>query len=174
MGKTLWDKLTAELDEDERIVYPEMYIKNPRLYDRINGIAYLVKDRNDPKAELTWVWEGTLERVTKSVDVEIIAKQLIVRIRLPWNEVNFEWMISQVELDEHRDDYTVIDVFLKIRDKERPNDVQIVVDPLDFESNRSRYEVVEVRYLVCWKPSPGVEQRLLNINPKSIHTVISI
>lgn len=174
MTKSLWDTLTAELDEDERIVYPEMYIKNPKLYDKINGIAYLVKERNNPKAQLTWVWENTLERISKSEDVEVIAKQLVVRIRLPWNEVNFEWTVSQAELDENRDEYTVIDVFLKVRDKEHPNDVRVVVNTLDFESNRDKYEVVEIRYLVCWKPSPGTEQRLLGINPKSIHTVISL
>jgi hypothetical protein len=171
--ENLWEKLQAELDEDERIVYPEMYIKNPKLYDKIVGIAYLVKERNNPEAELTWVWERTLERVLKSEDIEVVAKQLIVRIRLPWNQVNFEWTVSQAELEEHIDDYDVIDVFLKIRRKDSPDDVQFVTDPLEFESNRDQYDIVEVRYLVCWKPSPKTKGRLVGINPDNIHTVIA-
>ena len=169
MTETLWAKLTLGIDEDERIVYPEMYIANPRLYDKIVGVAYLVKERGNPDAELDWVWEHTLERVLKSKDVEVFAKQLIVRIRLPWNEVNFEWTVGEVELDENRDDYTVIDVFLKIQEKGNPDSVQIMIDPLEFESNRDKYEVVETRYLVCWKPSPKAEQELLNVNVSGIY-----
>ena len=169
MTETLWAKLTLGINEDERIVYPEMYIANPRLYDKIVGIAYIVKERDNPNAELDWVWEHALERVFKNKDVEILAKQLIVRIRLPWNEVNFEWTVGKAELDENRDDYTVIDVFLKIREKGCPDSVQIVTDPLEFESNRHKYDVVETRYLVCWKPSPKAEQELLDINVSGIY-----
>ena len=169
MNGLLWPKLTLGIDEDERIVYPEMYIANPRLYDKIIGVAYLVRERGNPKAELDWVWERNLERVSKDGNVEVLVKQLIVRLRLPWNEVNFEWFVGEVELDENKDDYTVIDVLLKIQEKGRPDSVQIMTDSLEFESNRDRYEVVETRYLVCWKTSDKEEQELLNINVPGIY-----
>jgi len=159
-------------------VTPEIYVNNPQMYDKICGIAYLVKGRA-AGSQITWVWERTLERILKSDDVEILMKVLVVRLRLPWDEFNYQWTVGQAELDENRDDYQVVDVFLKIREKADPNNVSFVTNPLEFEENREKYDVVEVRYLVCWKISQESEKRLLGlttavVDPDTVHKFISI
>ena len=167
---SFWEKLVVGLDDDERIIFPEMYEKSRRLYDKLIGVAYLVRSKENPEAGLDWVWQNSLSRIKNEVDV--LAKQYVVRIRLPWNEVRTEWLCSQEELDEHREDYEVIDVYLKVRLKDDPNSLPIM-DPLEFESNRDKYDVVEARYLVAWKLNPEEQARFLGIDMDTFHTVIS-
>ena len=166
---TLLEKVVIGLDSDERLIFPHLYLDNKRMYDQISGVAYLIKE-DHPDAELDWVWESGLERLRNNgCGINVLAKVLIVRIRLPWNSVRYEWLCSQQELDDSREDFCVIDIFIKARDKENPSKV-ILADPLEFEKNRDRFEVVEVRYLVAWKDTRRYSRQLLTIDPERIHT----
>lgn len=180
MRKDGWSEMMASLDDDERLVWPRMYFQNRHLYDAIRGVAYIVKDLNHSDAGLDWVWANHLDKLLRQKDVLVLAKQFVVRLRLPWNELKYEWLISQKELHGHREDYQVIDVFLRVRVKDNHTEV-VLIDPLEFEINRDKYDVLEVRYLVAWKFGMNPDEKpywnsechtraLLDINPDSFTT----
>lgn len=167
-----YNKLMSYLEEDERIVWPEMYLKHRDLYDKICGIAYLVRYKDDPERNIEWVWENQIGKVMERAPIDILEKQLVVRVRLPWNEVDTEWLCSQYELDKIRDDVDILQVFLRVYDKvdkiERP-----VIDPLEYHLDMDRYERLEARYLVTWTMSPETEKRLLDITPDDYVSVMA-
>ena len=166
MSKHLWDKLVVGLDEDERIVFPQMYLDHKNLYDKICGIGYLIGTPNG----LDWVWQNGLDRVQENSDCEVLRKVFIVRLRLPWNQTRDEWLIDQDELNAHREEYEVLEVYIRAAPK---NDSTIVkmLDPLEFEMDRDAYTILEAKYFVCWKQEPEDIKQLLDIG--SYHTVIS-
>jgi hypothetical protein len=173
----LWDELHSYLDDDERIVFPEMYLENREIYDSIRDVVYLVKGRNgEPSADnrfpLDWVPEHYLPRLLKEQDVDILSKHLIVRLRLPWEKVSHEWLISQEELDENREYYDIIDIFLRVKHKDMDS-TTFVFDRLEFEQNRDNYEIIDAKYLVSLKLTKETRARLLGIDPDSIHTYMS-
>ncbi len=173
MPSNVWNYLHCHLDEDERLVFPEMYIENRHIYDSIRDVVYLVRDRDNPDGGFCWVKELALGRVLKDLDVELLGKQLIVRLRLPWGEpVPGEWLISQEELDENREYYDVLDIFLKVKHKDLDG-VMPMFDMIEFEQNRDNYEVIEARYLVAVKLSKDTKAELLGIDPDSVHTYMS-
>lgn len=163
--ESLYSRICVGLDDDHRIVFPEMYIEHPDLYDQIVGIAYLVRGVN-PEDRLDWIWEGAVEKLrSRYPDVQILAKQLIVRLRLPWNKVDTEWTCSREELDGVREDVDILDVFVFVEDKQDPGKRKLV-EPIEFEENRDRYNVLEIRYSVRWKMSKEQEEKLLEIDPR--------
>lgn len=167
--KNIWDDLHSYLDDDERLVFPEMYLENRHLYDKIRGVVYLIRDRKYPSSGLEWVSELGLGKVMKNHDVDLLTKQLVVRLRLPWNRVRGEWLISQEELDTDREYYEVLDTFLRVRHKDSPKEIPLL-DVLEFEANRDDYEILEVQYLVGLRLTKETEARLLGIDPDSIST----
>lgn len=159
---SLYSQLTVGLDDDQRIVFPEMYIEHPELYDDIIGVAYLVKG-DHPDSRLDWVWERAIPDLLKrSPKTKILAKQLIVRLRLPWNEVDTEWTCSRKELEDVREDVDILEVFIYAEDRLRPGRTRLI-DPLDFQTNRDRYDVKDIRYCVAWKMSEKSMKELLGI-----------
>lgn len=166
---SMWTELNWYLDDDERLVSPEIYLANRQLYDEIRNVVYIVRDRQYPESGLEWVKESALGRVMKNHDVDLLSKQLIVSLRLPWNSKRIEWLCTQKELDENREYYEILDTFLRVRRKDNPKEVPLF-DVLEFETNRDNYEVVEVRYLVGMKLNAETKARLLGIDPDSIHT----
>ena len=166
---SMWDELNSYLDTDERLVWPDMYLENRNIYDGVRDVVYLIKQRNHPEARLQWVTELALPKALKDGDFDMLAKQLIVRIRLPWNKVKHEWLCDQEELDSNREYYDILDIFLKVRRKDNPEEAPMF-DMLEFERNRDLYEIVEARYLVTLKFSAETQGRLLGIDPDSITT----
>lgn len=163
----LWEKLMVGLDEDQRIVFPKMYLDNKNLYDKICGIGYLIKT---PQG-LDWVWENGIDRIREMDDCEILKKVLIVRLRLPWNRVRDEWLTSQEELNTHRKEYKaglcgstleILDVYVRGAPKNDPTNVRML-EPIEFEANRDAYNILETKYYVCWKLDPEQIERLLDI-----------
>ena len=167
--KNMWNDLHSYLDDDERLVWPDMYLKNRHLYDDVRGVVYLIRDRKFPDSGLEWVSEWGLGRALKNDDIDLLAKQLVVRLRLPWNKVQQEWLISQEELNEDREYYEVLDTFLRVRHKDSTKEIPLF-DTLDFETHRDDYEVMEVRYLVGRRYNKATQARLLGIDPDSITT----
>lgn len=168
LGK-MWTEFNGYLDDDERLVYPEMYLENRHLYDGVRDIVYLIKDRSHPDASLEWIKESALGELLKNHDYDILAKQLIVRLRLPWTQVQKEWLVTQEELEEDRKYLEVIGTFLRVLRTDDPEEIPLF-DILDFEANRHDYEVVEVQYLVTMRRSKADTARLLGIPPDNIHT----
>lgn len=148
-GASLYKRVTAGLDSDERVIFPHTWKANRELYDRFIGRAYLVKQRNHPDAEIDWVWERNLESVMRRVDLELITQVYIVRVRLPWNEVRDEWLVDVHELRELGAGIEVIDTYIQAINL----DTGKLCRPakLEFEEHREKYKVVEVLYLVGWK-----------------------
>lgn len=166
---SMWEELNWYLDHDERLVSPETYLNNRQLYDDIRNVVYIVRDRKYPEAGLEWVKESHLGKLMKNQDVDLLSKQLIVSLRLPWKRLPVEWLVSQDELDENREFYEILDTFLRVRRKDNPKEIPMF-DVLEFEANRDNYEVVEVRYLVGLRFSAEGQARLLGIDPDSIST----
>lgn len=166
---SMWEELNWYLDGDQRLVSPEMYLNNRHLYDDILNIVYIVRTRNSPDSDLDWVKESQLGYLMKNQDVDLLSKQLIVSLRLPWKRMPSEWLVSQEELDENREYLDVLDTFLRVRRKDNPKEVPLF-DLLEFEENRDKYEVVEVRYLVGTKLTKRDKACLLGIDPDSIST----
>jgi hypothetical protein len=164
-GLEEWDKLAATLDDDLRLIYPDMYLEHEQLFDKIMGVGYLIKDLGFPEKGLDWVNESQLNKLLQTrPNVAVLSKLLIVRLRLPWNEVNTEWLVSEVELNEHRDEYEVLEVFLRIRRIGSNEKIRWLraEDKQYFDEHRDEFEVVEKRYSVRWKWSEEDKIRLLD------------
>jgi hypothetical protein len=155
------------LDDDERIIFPHMYKDNRDLYDKICGVGYLIRG-TEPNSRVDWVWDTQLDSVSRRADIVILQKILIVRLRLPWIDVDYEFLVTQGELDENREDYQVLAVYLQLRDLQTGEFLDRA-DPREFEENRDKYEVLDARYLVCWRMSEESERRLLDIDPDHVH-----
>lgn len=158
-----WEKLSSTLDDDMQLIYPSMYLEHEHLYDSIIGIGYLFKDLKHPENGFDWALEYKMHDILKNnPGIAIIAKLLLVRLRLPWNEVNTEWLVNEVELSEHADEYEVLDVFLWVR-KIGETEPQWVLGERKayFETHRDEFEVLEKRYCVRWKWSNDEKEKLL-------------
>ncbi len=166
---SMWEELNWYLDSDERLVSPEMYLENRQLYDNIRNVVYIVRDRQHPDPGLEWVKESHLGKLMKDQDVDLLTKVLIVRLRLPWKRLPSEWLISQEELNAGREYYDILGTFLKVRRKDNPKEVPLF-DVLEFETNRDKYEVMEVQYLVTLKLTAEAQARLLGIDPNTFST----
>lgn len=179
MRQDVWSRMTVGLDDDERLIWPRMYFQNRQIYDAIRGIAYLVKSITHPENGISWIWETAPKRFDTSPDLEMVAKLFVVRLRLPWNDLEHEWLISKEELHAHPDDFQVIDVFLRVQAKDSDTEIALI-DPLEFETNRDKYNVLEARYLVAWKSTLEDDKkpywdsesraRALDIDPDSFIT----
>ena len=174
-----WEKLAETLDDDLRLIYPEMYLGNEHLFDKIVGIGYLIKDLNHPDGGLDWVNGSYLNKLLlKYPHIAVLSKLLIVRLRLPWNNVNTEWLMSEQELNENRGDYEVLEVFLRIRRTSTNEKAKWlrVEDKQYFEEHREEFDIVEKRYSVRWKWSEKDITDLLSdslVDKDNIHTYIS-
>lgn len=175
-----WEKLSKTLDDDLMLIYPGMYLENEHLFDQIMGIGYLIKDLSHPDSGLDWVRESRLiDTLRKHPKTAVISKLLIVRLRLPWSEVNTEFLITEQMFRESPEEYDVLEIFLYLRDIESNEKAFWALSPekkLEFESNRDRYEVLEKRYSVRWKWSDEEIEKLLNeslITENSVHTYMA-
>lgn len=168
----MWKELSSYIDDDERLVFPEAYLKNRELYDKIRDVVWFIKPVGYPNAKLQFVTELALPNVLKNYHVDVLGKALIVRLRLPWREARQEWLCSQEELNANREYYQVLDTYITVRRKGSPKEIPLF-NILDFEENRDKYDVVDVKYLVTLRLSKEVTARLLGIDPDSIHTYIS-
>lgn len=148
----VWNTITEGLGSDERVVFPWMYEAYPDLYDDIRTRGYLIRERREG-AEVSWCASHTLERVLSSKVWEVLDEVYIVRLRLPWRQTQFEWTMSLDELNEFREDYHVIDTYIRVMDKETGKIRLVLDDRADFEENRDRYDILEIRFLVRWKSS---------------------
>jgi hypothetical protein len=165
-NKDFWDRLMVGLDDDERIVSPEIYLDNKDLYDKICGIAYLIGTPNG----IDWVWERGLNRARQN-GWTILKKVLIVRVRLPWNEPYNEWWIDHEELNAHRNEYEILEVQIRATPKDSPHEIKIM-EPLEFEMNRENYVVVDAKYMVRWRFEPEEIKQIKKIRGDH-HSVLS-
>lgn len=158
-----WWELVEGLNDDETIVAPHVYKRMRHLFDSVIGRVYILKGPGD-EGRIDWVWESRLSSVTSRGDVDIIAEWYLVRYRLPWYQANerFEWFISQAELDERREDLQVLEVYIRAIDK--TTGILDLINPLWYEEHPENYEIVETRYLVCWRSSedPGIDPALVH------------
>lgn len=151
--QSLWGEMGLSLDDDERLVWPDMYLRNRNLYDEIRGVAYILRHKGRPDSQWEWVYSHELPKVLEKFnDVEVIARQLVCRIRLPWNEMIFERFMSEEEFNEWREELDVIDIQLQVWDKERLRE-RYIFDLSEFHRNRDRFIVRQRKYLVTWKTS---------------------
>ena len=177
-GLEEWEKLAVTLDDDLRLIYPEMYLENARLFDKIVGVGYLIKDLNHSEGGLDWIPESRLNKVLlENPSIAVLSKLVIVRLRLPWNDVNTEWLVGEYELNEHREEYEVLEVFLRIRKAGDEKIFWLMPEKRQyFEEHREEFEVVEKRYSVRWRWSEEDIEDLLNdslVNKDNTSTYMS-
>lgn len=173
VGINLYEAVKAGLEEDEVLLMVENYVDNWMLYDQINDIGYLVRDYNDSsEGRLDFVWRRNLEKWVEERDtrfVQILDKVIVARVRLPWNKVDTEWIVSEAQLEEYRDDVEILEIYLRARRRNEPEGSERLI--LDhearrmYEANPDDYIVTEKKYLVAWKISPETRERLLQIVP---------
>ena len=174
-----WEKIVMTLDDDLRLIYPAMYLESQHLFDKIMGIGYLVQDLSDPDKGLDWVKEYQLNKLLKkNPKIAVLQKLLVVRLRLPWNEVETEWLVTEAYLKENPDEYEILETRLKIRRKGSNDEPKWLRDEdrQYFEENRLDFEIVEKRYSVRWKWSAEEMSKLLDeslVNAEDTHTYLA-
>ena len=171
-----WEELHQNLDSEQRIVLPETYLENRKLYDDILGTIYIIGNYDHPNDPPEWCWDGMYwQMLLLRPSLYILSKALLVRLRLPWNAVNQEWLVDEQELAERQGDYDVLDTFIHVVGKDTPSERPFLVNTGEFEANRELYIVCSIRYLVGWAISKRSKLRLLSLNPERNHQrVISI
>jgi hypothetical protein len=142
---------------------PEDYRDNWMLYDQVCGTGWLIKDENaaDPD-NVDFAWDSDLRRMNKNghdMDkITILDRVMVVRVRLPWNEVNTEWLISDAEMEEFEEDLEILEVYIRARRKNKPSSkAMLMISPKDrraYEAAPNEYEITEKKYLVTFKMSP--------------------
>lgn len=153
---TLWAEMSLSLDLDERLVWPDMYLANRHLYDEVRGVAYIIRNTNYPDSQWEWVYSHKLDKLLASDEgcaIEVVARQLVCRIRLPWNEMRFERYISEEQYNDWRDELDVVDIQLLVWDKEKVRE-RYIFDMSEFHNNRDRFIVRQRKYLTVWKATP--------------------
>lgn len=181
------ERLSMCLDDDMRLIFPEMYVRNQKLYDKICDIGYLIQDVSNPNKELDWVSGYQLDRVLhNNPSIIVISKMLIVSLRLPWHEINTEWLCTEEQLKEqgNPNDYEILETYVRAKRKDE-NEIRWIFPPEKqyFDEHRDEYEVVEVKYCVRWSWTEEDIKELLD-NPyetkaivrdkNNIHTYISV
>jgi len=151
------------LDPDERLIMPEDYRDNWMMYDQVCGTGWLIKDENaaDPDA-IDFAWDSDLRRMDKcghDMDkIAVIDKVMVVRVRLPWNRVDGECLISDAEMVEFEEDLEILEVYIRARRKDKPNSkAKLMISPKSrraYEAAPDEYDIVEMKYLVTFKMSP--------------------
>jgi DNA modification methylase len=158
------------LDPDERIIFPEDYVKHWTMFDQVCGSGWLIKDDNaaDPEG-IDFAWDSDLRRMEKEgVDMDkitLVDKVMIVRVRLPWNKVETEWLATEADLEENGEDWEILEIYIRARRKDRPNEeAKLLLRPREkraYEAAPEKYEVTDKNYLVAWKMSPETREELL-------------
>ena len=151
------------LDPDERLIMPEDYRANWMMYDQVCGTGWLIKDENaaDPE-DIDFAWDSDLRRMDKNghdmSKVTVLDKVMVVRVRLPWNLVDTEWLISDDEMAEFEEDLEILEVYIRARRKDRPGSKPTLMRSPKarraYEAAPGDYDVIETRYLVTFKMSP--------------------
>lgn len=153
------------------LVLPSIYEANPELFDDVVGIGYLMVAEWDDSV-VDFVFQSDVRNST-DLGFKILLKVYIVRIRLPWSKLKYEWIITKEELDERRSDYEVTDVYFKVIDKEQPEKPPHTIEKVDYQLNRDRYTITDIRYLVRWKTPKKIVGRIAGIDPRNVHKVLS-
>lgn len=170
MMRNIWSQVTEHLEDDERLVWPRMYFENRQLYDQVRYVVYIIKYTHPITGMVYFDW---VKADSHRPDDEIIARLLLVRLALPWNTTHFVDTITRKELEEFRDSYDVLDVFVRVRDKNTGTPFTFV-SLLKFQANRDLYEVIETRFLVSLKYSNEAIKAFMGylpvIAPHRVHT----
>lgn len=171
MGKSLWDHLTVSLDDDQRLVFPEMYEEHKHMYSELCEVVHLMMG---PKyGEFDIVRDNEVGRVQRRFDGQLvdILTLYVVRIRLPWNGP-YEIVLSEEEYMENPDRYHILDVYISVSPKDGSGEIRTAINKREFETNRDNYDLLEVRYSVGirgWQ-----EKNIEQIVPRDrIHAFVS-
>ncbi len=167
MAENIWETMNLSLDDDERIVFPEMLSENREMFDKITGVAYFVSDKKH--GGLEWVWENSSREIPDTV--KILTKVYVVRLRPNPKEPKDEWFTSREEYEEHRDYLRILDIYGLVREIDNPNVVK-TINTADLHKEKGKYELLETKYLVCLRIPPIVEENL-KIHPNTVHTWMS-
>lgn len=142
---------------------PEDYRDNWMMYDQVRGTGWLITDDNaaDPE-DIDFAWDSDLRRMEKSGydmdNITILDRVMVVRVRLPWNKVDTEWLISDAEMEEYEEDLEILEVYIRARRKDRPRSKpKLMLSPKArraYEAAPRDFEIVEKKYLVTFKMSP--------------------
>lgn len=170
MTRNIWTQVTEHLEEDERLVWPRMYFENRQLYDQVRSVVYIIRYVHPSTGEVYFDW---VKPAAHRPQDDVIARVLLVRLALPWNVSHFMDTITREELEEFRDSYDVLDVFVRVKDKTTGTPFTFV-SLLKFQANRELYEVIETRFLVSLKYSNEAIKDFMGylpiIAPHRVHT----
>lgn len=142
------------------------------MFDRVTDIGYLVRDLNDDShgTKLDFVWRRNLNSWVAERDerfVEVVDKLIVARVRLPWNEVDTEWIAGEDEYREYVDDWEILEVYIKAHLKGEPEETaRYLLSPEDkraFEAHPDDWEVLDRKYLAAFKISPETREQLINL-----------
>ena len=137
-------RIHDSLDEDERIIFPSMFKASPWLYDKVDKTVWLVY----VNGEITWAVGSSVERVIDAGG-EVLAEMILVRVR-PNNDDVAGDMISYDHYHDNRDLYEVLDLRLKIAEREPPHSM-CVVSADTYNEMRATHDIVDVMYFVRTK-----------------------
>lgn len=168
MDDSLWNRTQKSLDEDQRMVFPEMFYENRGLYGDIRDVVHLVKYED---GTVTWIRDCYIgsARYDAYGPYTILAKLFIVDIRLPWTVVHGEHIIDSSQFNNYRDRYQILDVLLRVKNK---RGMIITVGPTEWELHRDAYELIDIRYLVTERNPPVNPKPPLNIDKEKVNTYI--
>ena len=167
--RNVYDAASRWLEPEEMMMLPETYVDNNRMFDRVCGVAYIIRDKRDPQ-NIDWMFSSRLTKTLQNhPDIEIVEKVIIARLRLPWNEVETEWTASEEDLEEWRDDWEILETYLWAIHKDDPDKVERLLispeDKADYEQNPDHYTITRKKYQVAWKMDPETRQELLRRKP---------
>ena len=95
-----------------------------------------------------------------------------MRIRLPWNRTRNEWWVSHEEWDANRKKLEIVDIWLRVRRIDEESRIYMCT-AAEYEFERENLEVIESRYLVCWKWTPEEKRKLIEIDKNRYHTFVA-
>lgn len=140
------------------------------MYDQVQGWGWFIRDIDavDPD-RIDFAWERDLKRMEKNgkdmTRIAIVDRVMIVRLRLPWSDVETEWLASEAEMEENGEDWEILEVYVRARRKDQPNsEPKLLLSPRDrraYEAAPEMYEVTEKKYLAAYKMSPETRESLL-------------
>lgn len=151
-----WEDLIEELSEEERLITPDIYDKNPRMFDEILSVGWLIAFLGGDGYGMTFSSDKALSKTleyleTSCVEIHKIQQLYFVRLAIPWNNPVDDFFISSEELDQYRKTHDIISVYVRVVGKDYPYIGKTM--PIEgYGPWKDDWDIIEYRYLVRQKP----------------------
>jgi len=138
-----YEQIHRYLDDDEQIIFPEMYKQNPELYLKVRGVVYMIQ--NIKTGTVDWVRADSRWVFNPEKDI-ILRRMLWVTVRTSPEENGF--LIAKEEYMKDPSIYVILDVVLTCVHKSLG--IGRRLDMASYQKLIHEYDLIDTSFFVTW------------------------